>query len=115
MPTRPAHLAPRRGDAATFLGRTAVEVAAATVLALTVAVGVCGVAWAAGVDPASGTWVAGLGAVALFGGLTLSFFPFVAAVVSRLRRDRGRWLWLPLTLFPALSVVAVVFWAFWAD
>ena len=92
------------------------DVAAATVLALVVASSVFGVAWAvSGEEAVSDTWVGGLGAVTLYGGLVLSFGAFVAAVVSKARHDQGRWLLLPLALFPMLLALVLLVELVWAE
>ena len=91
------------------------DVAAATVLALVVASSVFGLAWALSGEAVSDTWIGGLGAVALYGGLVLSFGAFVAAIVSKARHDQGRWLLLPLALFPTLLAVALLVELVWAE
>lgn len=67
------------------------------------------VAYVRGGSPAvSDNWIGFLGAVALLGGLPVSLVTFVLAIMTKIRSEEWRWLWLPLLLFPALLTFVVV-------
>lgn len=67
-----------------------------------------------GSDAISDNWVGILGVVAILGGLVISLAAFVLAIVARrIKRDKWAWLWLPLSLFPALFAFVVLGELFW--
>lgn len=79
-------------------------VAAAIVMSFaTFAVGYAVGGWGAIDD----TWY-GLIVVSLLGELAASLVAFVLAVVAKVKHERWRLLWLPLTLFPAILAFLVL-------
>lgn len=96
------------------LTRWAVGIAA-TVAALLVLTGaIFAVAYARGGSAGfSDNWVGFLGAVAIIGGLIASLAAFVLAIVARVKHEKWAWLWLPLSVFPALLVFVVLGEVFW--
>jgi hypothetical protein len=58
-------------------------------------------------------WLAYALGLTAFAGLLGSLTAFVLAVVARLGPERGRLLWLPLGVFPAITLFLVLGEAFW--
>lgn len=61
-----------------------------------------------GEEAISDTWVGAFGAVALLGGLGLSFVAFVTAVAARIQHVRQALLWVPLAVFPSLAAIVLL-------
>jgi hypothetical protein len=53
-------------------------------------------------------WVWYLGGVSLVGGLVVSLVAFALAIVAKVKHERWRLPWLPLSVFPALLVIVVM-------
>jgi hypothetical protein len=89
--------------------RVAVALAAGVVVVLGAGLAIFAVAYlVGGADATEDNWVGAVGAVALLGGLAASLAAFVAAIAAVLQHERGRSLWLPLALLPALVTLIVV-------
>ena len=58
-------------------------------------------------------WVAVLVASSFFGGFLTSAVAFALAVMVKVKHERRTWLWLPLSVFPALLAFLVLGEAFW--
>ena len=87
----------------------AVGLAAAVVVVVVVAYAIFAVAWVfGGQDAVSDNWVGFLAAVALVGGLAVSFAATALAVVAKYRHDDWPLLWLPLSVFPVLLVLVLL-------
>ena len=117
MTTNPASAhAPSSADpppGPTRLARWAVGLAAAVFVVVVVSYTIFAVAYAVGGSGAvSDTWVGFLGAVALVGGLSVSLVAFGVAVFAKVRHERWRLLWLPLSVFPVLFALALLAEAF---
>jgi hypothetical protein len=108
--------APRSFDGPAQLGRWAVRLATGTLAVLVPSYTIVGVALAiGGQDAISDNWIGYLGGVALVGGLAVSLMAFLMALASRLRRRGVRWTWLPLSLFPALTLIVAAVELFWME
>jgi len=93
----------------TRLALWAVGLAAAVVVVVAVAYAIFAVAWVfGGQDAVSDNWVGFLAAVALVGGLAVSFAASVLAVVAKYRHEDWTLLWLPLSVFPVLLVLVLL-------
>ncbi|HEX6246942.1 MAG TPA: hypothetical protein VFZ64_03650 [Nocardioidaceae bacterium] len=104
------HRAPASAARSSALARWAVRLAGGVVAVVGGAYTILGVAYAVNGDAGiSDNWVGMLGAVALLGGLAVSFLAFLMALTLRIRHERHRLLWLPLTVFPALLASTVLF------
>ena len=89
--------------------RKAIGLATFVVIVVVVSATIFFVALATGGDDAvSDTWVGAQAAWALLVGLLVSLVALVLAVVVKVRRERARLLWLPLTVFPALVALLVL-------
>lgn len=98
------------------LARWAVGLAAGVLAVLAVSYAVFGIAYAVGgSDAVEDTWVGYLGGISLLGGLAASLGAFALAVAARIRHERWALLWLPLAVFPALLVLAVVAETVWIE
>lgn len=60
-------------------------------------------------------WVGYLGGVSLVGGLVVSIVAFALAIVAKVKHERWRLLWLPLSVFPALLAIVVIAEAFFME
>lgn len=60
-------------------------------------------------------WVGYLGGVSLVGGLVVSLVAFALAIVAKVKHERWRLLWLPLSVFPALLAIVVIAEAFFME
>ena len=93
----------------TRLAVWAAGLAAAVVVGVVASYAVFAVAWVfGGQDAVSDNWVGLLAAVALVGGLAVSFAAAVLAVVARFRHEDWPLLWLPLSVFPVLLLLVVL-------
>lgn len=100
----------------TRLARWAVGLAEAATVILVVGFGVLGVAYVVGGSSATeDNWVGALAAASLYGGLVASLTGLALAVVAKVKHESWSLLWLPLSLFPALAVLAVIVEAFWME
>ena len=100
---------PDETSVASGVARAAVGLAALVVIVVVVSYTIFFVALAAaGDDAISDNWVGVLAGVSLLGGLLVSLVALVLAVVARVRQDRWRLLWLPLSLFPTLLALVVL-------
>jgi len=61
-----------------------------------------------GSNAVSDNWVGFLVAISFLGGLALSLLAFVLAVTGWIRHGRTAWLWVPLSVFPALLALIVI-------
>lgn len=102
-------------DGHTRLARWAVLVAGAVAVVVTAPYAIFFVALAVGGAAIADTWVGYLGVLALVAGLAASLAAFAMAVAARLSHERWTLLWLPLTLFPALSTITVLAELFWME
>jgi hypothetical protein len=112
----PAHVPAPNGDAhphGRFAG-WAVRLSAVFGVVFAVSVAVVAIAYAGGVERAVDDTLLGwvLGIMALTGFLG-SLAAFLAAIVAKVRHERGTLLWLPLSVFPALLAFLVLGEAFW--
>lgn len=114
----PRHARIHTGPAGThtLLARWAVTLAAVVVAVITVSCAVFGLAYAVGGSEATeDNWVGLLGAVALLGGLLVSFAAFTLAVVAKAKHERWTPLWLPLSVFPVLLAVVMTAEVLWIE
>jgi len=101
-------------NATSRLARWAVGIAAVVTVLLVLTGALFAVAYArAGSAGFSDNWVGLLGAVAIIGGLIVSFAAFVLAIVAKVKNEKWAWLWLPLSVFPALLAFIVLGNLFW--
>jgi hypothetical protein len=83
---------------------------------LAVASAVFGVAYiVGGADATEDNWVGLLAAIALVGGLAMSFLAFALAVLAKAKHDPWALLWLPLCLFPTLFLIIALVEALWME
>ena len=61
-----------------------------------------------GDDAISDTWVGTQAGFSLLGGLVVSLVALVLAIVAKVRQERSKLLWLPLSVFPTLLVLVVL-------
>lgn len=93
----------------TRLAMWAVGLAAAVVVVVVAAYAIFAVAWVfGGQDAVSDNWVGLLAAVALVGGLGVSFAAGVLAVVAKFRHEDWALLRLPMWVFPVLLVLVLL-------
>jgi hypothetical protein len=91
------------------VARVAVALAALVVVVVGISYTVFFVALAIGGDEAvSDNLVGAQAGSSLLGGLAVSLVAMVLAIVARVRHDRRRLLWLPLSVFPTLLVLVVL-------
>jgi hypothetical protein len=91
------------------MARVAVGLAAFVLVVVLVSYAIFFVALAIGGDDAiSDTWVGHQAGFSLLGGLAVSLVALVLAIVAKVRQERSRWLWLPMSLFPTLLALVVL-------
>ena len=89
--------------------RVAVALAALVVVVVGISYTILFVALATGGDEAiSDNRVGAQAGVSLLAGLAVSLVAMVLAIIARVRHDRWRLLWLPLSVFPTLLVLTVL-------
>ena len=89
--------------------RAAIVLAEFVVAVVVVSYAVFFVALAAGGDDAiSDTWVGAQAGLVLLGGLLVSLVAFGLAVTAKVRQERAKLLWLPLSVFPTLVALLVL-------
>ena len=97
------------GAEANGVARVAVGLAVFVVVVIVVAYAIFFVALAIGGDDAiSDTWVGYQAGFSLLGGLVVSLVALVLAIVAKVRHERSKLLWLPLSVFPTLLVLVVL-------
>lgn len=98
----------------TRLARSAVGLAEAAAVMISIAFAIFGVAYAIGGTGATeDNWVGSLTVALLFAGFVASLTAFGLAVAVRVKHDRWALLFLPLAVFPALLAILVLGEAFW--
>lgn len=101
--------APEGTSESSGVARVAVALAASVVVVVAVSYTIFFVALGTGGDDAvSDTFVGAQAGFSLLGGLAVSLVAMVLAIVARVRHDRWRPLWLPLSVFPTLLVLVVL-------
>lgn len=91
------------------VARVAVALATLVVVVIGISYTIFFVALAVGGDEAvSDTFVGAQAGVSLLGGLAVSLVAMALAIVARVRHDRGRLLWLPLSVFPTLLTLVIL-------
>lgn len=110
----PVSTDPDRGH--TLIARWAVGIAVVVAVVVAVSYTIFAVAYSVGGNAAiSDNWVGFLGAFAMLGGLAASLVAFVLAIVAKVKHERWRLLWLPLSVFPALLAIVVIAEAFFME
>ncbi len=96
------------------VARWAVGLAAGAAIAMGVAMGAVAIVMASNSPEALDDNLAGmLVAWVLLGGLATSVVGMSMAVIASVRHERWHWLWLPLSLAPAVVAFLVLGEAFW--
>lgn len=96
------------------LARWSVALAEAVVAVITASFVIFGLAYViGGVSATEDNWVGFLAATALLGGLLVSGAAFGLAVAAKFNHEHRGFLWLPLSVFPALLAFLVLGELFW--
>ncbi len=96
------------------LVRWSAGLGAAAAAAVVAGVVLFGIAYAVGgTEATEDNWVGLLSATGVLGGLLLAFVAFVLALSARIRHEPWRPLWLPLAVFPGVTLFLAVSEIFW--